>query len=104
MLEPQSGASLLRRLLVAAPALTARGIGHRVRLVEDDHPVEIMAEPFDDLLDPARLAVAALRAKRRIGGEQDAFGEPDRRALAEARHRRHKNGRASCRERGGQYV
>src|SRR3546814_5312978 len=50
----------------------------------------IMAEPFDDLLDPARLAVAALRAKRRIGGEQDAFGEPDRRALAEARQRRHK--------------
>src|SRR3546814_8551487 len=49
-----------------------------------------MAEPFDDLLDPARLAVAALRAKRRIGGEQDAFGEPDRRALAEARQRRHK--------------
>src|SRR3546814_19080974 len=48
----------------------------------------IMAEPFDDLLDPARLAVAALRAKRRIGGEQDAFGEPDRRALAEARERR----------------
>src|SRR3546814_8264566 len=56
--------------------------------IENDGAVEVRPEPFGDLLDAARLALAALRAKRRIGGEEDAFGKPDRRTLAEARQRR----------------
>ena len=88
MLEPKPRPTLLRRFLVAALTLAACRIGHRMRLIEDDHPIEIAAEPCGDLLDPARLAFAALRAKRRIGGEEDAFGKPDRGALPEARQRR----------------
>src|SRR3546814_17553655 len=56
--------------------------------IENDGAVEVRPEPFGDLLDAARLALAALRAKRRIGGEEDAFGKPDRRTLAEERQRR----------------
>ena len=60
MLKSQPGPALLRRLLVAALALAARGIGHRMGLVEDDRAVEVRPKPFDDLLDAARLALAAL--------------------------------------------
>src|SRR3546814_9961928 len=63
---PKPGTSLLRRLLFAANPLAARGIGHRMRFVEDDHAVEVGAQPFDDLVDPARLAFARLTAQRRI--------------------------------------
>src|SRR3546814_17931192 len=46
------------------------------------------SQPFDDLVDPARLAFARLTAQRRISGEEHAFGELDRTALAETRQRR----------------
>ena len=70
MLKPQPGPTLLRRLLVTAVTLAARGIGHRMRLVEDDYAVEISTEPFDDLVDTARIPFARLTAQRRKGGEQ----------------------------------
>ena len=74
--------------LVAALALAAGGVLHGVGLVEDDDAVEIGAQPFDDLLDPRSLLVALVGAQRGVGGEQDAFRQTDRRALAEARQRR----------------
>src|SRR3546814_998082 len=54
VLEPQTGTALLRGRLLAAFALAAGGVGHRVRFVEDDHAVEVGAQPVDDLLDAAR--------------------------------------------------
>ena len=81
--------ALLRGRFVAPLAFVARGVGHRVRLVEDDDAVEIASEPVHDLLQPARLAVSLLRAQRRIGREQDALAEEgDRRTPTE-------NGRAA---------
>jgi len=58
MLQPKPGATLLRRCLVAALAFAARGVLHRVRLVEDDDPIEIGAQPFHDLFDPRYFFVA----------------------------------------------
>src|SRR3546814_20590857 len=55
VLEPQTGAALLRERLLAALALTAGGVGHRLRLVEDDHAVQVGAQPVDDLLAAANL-------------------------------------------------
>ena len=55
-------------------------------------PSKSAPEPVDDLLHAARLALALLRAQRRVGGEQDAFGEGDRRALPEARQRHDRSG------------
>ena len=57
-------------------AFAAGGVGHRVRLVEDDHAVEVVAGPGEDLLEPGRIGAA--RAQRRIGDEQDAVAHPDR--------------------------
>ena len=54
-------------------------------LVENDRSVEVGAQPFDDLPDARNLLLARVGAQRGIGGEQDAFRQPDRRALAEAR-------------------
>src|SRR3546814_15782198 len=51
--------------------------------------VEVGAQPVDDLLDAANLLAAFLRTQRRIGGEQHARIELDRRALAEPGERRH---------------
>src|SRR3546814_1266003 len=59
-----------------------------MRFVEDDHAVEVGAQPCDDLVVPARLAFARLTAQLRISGEEHAFGELDRTALAETRQRR----------------
>ena len=53
-------------------------------LVEDDDAVELSAEPVDDLLDAAWLVALRLRAQGGVGGEEDAFLERDRRALAKA--------------------
>ena len=55
VLQAQSGLALLRRFLLAALALVAGGVGHGVRLVEDDDAVEIASKPVDDLLHAARL-------------------------------------------------
>ena len=50
MLKAQPRAFLLRGGLVAA-----RGILHRVALVENDYPIEVGAQPFDDLMDARNL-------------------------------------------------
>ena len=67
VLKPQAGAALLRGGLVAAFALAAGGVLHGVALVEDDHAVEIGAQPFDDLPDARNLLVARVGAQRGIG-------------------------------------
>ena len=89
MLQAKACAALLRCRLIAAFALPARGVLHRVRLVEDDHAVEIGAQPFHDLFDPRYFFVARVGAQRGVGGEKDALLQTDRRALSEARQRRH---------------
>ena len=69
VLEPQARAALLRRRLVAALALAAGGVLHGVALVEDDHAVEVGAQPFDDLPDARNLLLALVGAQRGVGGE-----------------------------------
>jgi hypothetical protein len=51
MLEPQARAPLLRGRLLTPLALTANGVLHGVALVENDHSVEVGAQPFNDLPD-----------------------------------------------------
>ena len=73
-MQPQARAALLRSSVFAALAFIADGVGHGVRLIEDDGAVEIRSQPVDDLRETRRLqrAVAALalvRAQRRIGRE-----------------------------------
>ncbi|TWG96285.1 hypothetical protein L598_002700000150 [Mesorhizobium sp. J18] len=51
VLKPQAGTALLRGGDVAAFSLAATGVLHRMRLVENDHSIEVGAQPFDDLLD-----------------------------------------------------
>ena len=58
-----------------------------MRFVEDDEAVETAAKPVDDLLHAAGFLPLRLRAQGRIGREENAFLEGDRRALAEARKR-----------------
>src|ERR1700682_3101688 len=87
MLKAKSSAALLRRGLVAAFALAARSILHRVALVEDDDTVEIGAQPFHDLFDARNLLVMRIGAQRGIGGEKDTLLKTDRRPLAKARQR-----------------
>jgi hypothetical protein len=55
VLEAQARAALLRGGLVAALALAAGGVLHGVALVENDHSVEVGAQPFDDLADARNL-------------------------------------------------
>ena len=91
-MQPQARAALLRSGLFAALAFVADGVGHGVRLVEDDDAVEIRSQPVDDLRETRgfQRPVAALtlvRAQRRIGREQNSLGELDRRSLLEARLR-----------------
>ena len=88
MLEPQARAPLLRGRLVAALALAADRVLHGVALVEDDHSVEIGAQPFDDLPDARKLFSALIGTQRSVGRKKDTFRQPDRRALPEARKRR----------------
>lgn len=49
---------LLRTLDLAARAFAARSVGHGVRLVKDDHTVEVIARPVENLLKPGRVASA----------------------------------------------
>ena len=62
VLKPKSGAALLRGGLVAAFSLAAGGVLHGMALVENDHAVEIGAQPFDDLADARNLLVARVGA------------------------------------------
>src|SRR5258708_40087870 len=89
MLQPKPGAALLRRGLIATFALAARGVLHRVSLIEDDDTIEIGAQPFYDLFDPRYFLVTCVGAQRGVGGEKDALLQTDRCALPEARERRH---------------
>ena len=58
VLQAQARAPLLRGGLVAAFALAAGGVLHGMALVEDDHSVEIGAQPIDDLAHAGNLLVA----------------------------------------------
>ena len=62
VLKPESRTSLLRGGLVASLSLAASGVLHGMALVENDHPVEIGAQPFDDLPNPRNLLVARVGA------------------------------------------
>ena len=96
MLEPQARASLLRRRLVAALALTADRVLHGVALVENDHSVKtclglragVGAQPFNDLPHARKLLATLIGPQRSVGRKKDTFRQPDRSALPEARQRR----------------
>ncbi len=67
VLQPQSGAPLLRRHLLAALALAAGGVRHRMAFVEHDDPIEIGAHPIDDLPDARNPILACVGAQRGVG-------------------------------------
>ena len=73
VLQAQPGAALLRGGLVAAFAFLARGVRQGVRLVEQDHAVEIVPEPVEELLEARGFAFAFGGSQRRVGREQDAL-------------------------------
>ena len=81
VLQAQARPSLLRGPGVAARALGPGGVGHGVRLVEDDDAREGVAvvlvlaagEPGDDLVEARLLPLPGRRAQRGIGGEEDAL-------------------------------
>ena len=62
VLQAQSRAALLRRRLVAALALAAGGVRHRMAFVEHDDAIEIRSQPVDDLLDPRNSFLARVGA------------------------------------------
>ena len=65
-MEAQPGAALQGAFRLAVLGFGAGGVGHGVGFVEDDDAVELVAavflqgagEPFDDLVEARRLAVA----------------------------------------------
>jgi hypothetical protein len=59
----------LRGRLIAALALAANRILHRVAFVEDDYSVEIGAQPFNDLPYARKLFSALVGAQRSVGGK-----------------------------------
>ena len=59
MLKAQARASLLGGRQVAAFALAAGRVLHGVALVEDDHSIEVAAQPIHDLLHPRNLSSRA---------------------------------------------
>lgn len=69
VLEPQAGTALLRRRNIASFSLSAAGVLHGMALVEDDYPVEIGAQPIDDLADARNLVGLLIGPQRGIGGE-----------------------------------
>ena len=71
MLKPQPRPSLLRSSFIAALAFLACGIGHGVRLVEEDHALEFFAEPIEHLFEPRCLAFAFGGTKRGVGREEN---------------------------------
>ncbi len=58
VLQAQARSSLLGGRLVATFALAAGGVLHGVAFVEDDDPVEVGAQPIDDLADARNLLLA----------------------------------------------
>ena len=73
MLKAQSGKALLGRPLLAARARASHRVRHGVGFIEQDHAVEIRAEPVEDLLEAGVLAASIRAAQGRVGGEQDAL-------------------------------
>src|SRR5260370_801268 len=88
MLETQSCAPLLRGCLIPPLAFAADRVLHGVALVENDHSVEVGAQPFDDLPDARKLLTTLIGTQRSVGRKKDTFRQPDRRALVKARQRR----------------
>ena len=62
MLKPESRTPLLRGRLVAAFSLPAGRVLHGMALVENDDPVEVGAQPFNDLPDARNLLVPRVGA------------------------------------------
>ncbi len=85
VLQPQARPAMLRGSDVTALACSPGGIGHGVRLIEDDDAIKVLPDPVEDLGDPGFLDRPFLRAQGRVGGEEYAFGKADRRALSVAR-------------------
>ena len=56
-----------------------------MRLVEEDHAVEVFAQPIENLLKAGSLAFAFRRTKRGVSRKENPLGEADRRALPVAR-------------------
>ena len=78
MLQPQARAALLRgrprtiasnRLEVTPLALATKRVLHGVALVEDDHSVEVGAQPFNDLTRARKLFSTLVGAQRSVGGK-----------------------------------
>ena len=61
------GATLLAGGDIAAFSLAASGVGHGMRLVENDHSIEVGAQPFDDLFDPRNPFSAVVGAQCSVG-------------------------------------
>jgi hypothetical protein len=69
VLQAQARPALLRGGDVAALALAAGGVLHGVAFVEDDDPIEIGAQPVDDLSDARNLLAALVGPQRGIGSK-----------------------------------
>ena len=72
VLQPEARYPLFGALDLAADRRAPERISHRMRFVEGDHTVKILARPGKDLVEPRILGAA--RAQRRIGDEENAFG------------------------------
>jgi len=81
MLKPQPRKALLGRRLLAARVRASHRVRHGVGFIEQDHAVEIGAEPVEDLLETGVFAAAVGTAQRGVGSEQNALTELDRLAL-----------------------
>ena len=67
VLQAQARTALLRGRDIAAFSLAATGVLHGVALVENDHSVEVGAQPFDDLPDARKLLAAVVGPQRSVG-------------------------------------
>ena len=67
VLQAQARTALLRGRNIAPLSLAATGVLHGVALVENDHSVEVGAQPFDDLPDAGKLLAAVVGPQRSVG-------------------------------------
>jgi hypothetical protein len=67
VLQAQARPALLRGRDIAPFSLAATGVLHGVALVENDHSVEVGAQPFDDLPDARKLLAALVGPQRGVG-------------------------------------